>query len=79
METGDQVTGPKNLYLFVSGPPNLETSTTQEESSGSLKVVRASCDPVAVELTVDASFASEYYDGDPVDVEGRIVFPAPAG
>lgn len=79
METGDQETGPKNLYLFVGGPPDLETSTSQEESSGSLKVERASCDPVAVELTVDATLASEYHDGVPVDVEGRIVFPAPAG
>lgn len=79
IDFGSQVEGVRNLYLFVGAAPNLETSTTEEESSGTLEVVRASCDPVEVELTVDATLGSEYFDGEPIDIEGRLVFPAPAG
>ncbi|HVK28851.1 MAG TPA: hypothetical protein VM575_10945 [Nocardioides sp.] len=79
IDFGDQEQGVRNLYLFVGAEPDLETSTTQEESTGTLEVVRAACDPVEVELTIDATLGSEYFDGEPVDVEGRLVFPAPAG
>jgi hypothetical protein len=79
IDFGDQEQGVRNLYLFVGAAPNLETSTNQEESSGSLEVLRASCDPVEVELTIEATLGSEYFDGEPVDVEGRLAFPAPAG
>lgn len=79
IDFGDQEQGVRNLYLFIGAAPDLETSTTQEESTGIVEVLRASCDPVEVELTIDATLASEYFDGEAVDVEGRLVFPAPAG
>lgn len=79
IDSGDEEQGNKHLHVFVGAAPDLETSTTQEESSGTLEVVRASCDPVEVELTMDATLGSEYHDGEELDVEGRVVFPAPAG
>lgn len=79
IESGDQETGFENLDVFVGASPNLETSSDEEGSSGAVEVAHASCDPIEVELTIDATLASELYDGEPVDIEGRLVFPAPAG
>lgn len=79
VDTGDQEEGTANALLYVGALPDLETSSREEESSGTLTVVRASCDPVTVELTVKATLGSELSNGETADVEGRIVFPAPAG
>lgn len=79
VSAGDQENGFENLYVFVGAAPDVESSSTEEESSGTLEVLRASCDPLEVELTVDGTLGSEYFDGEPVDVKGRLVFPAPAG
>lgn len=50
-------------------------STSEEESTGTREVTRASCDPVEVELTIDASLGSEYPDGSLLKVEGRLPLP----
>ncbi|QSR25215.1 hypothetical protein CFH99_06215 [Nocardioides aromaticivorans] len=76
---GSDETGPENAIVVVGIEPDLTNTSEQEESTGTLEVLRASCDPVEVELTIDGTLDSEYYDGEPVDVEGRLVFPAPAG
>jgi hypothetical protein len=75
VSAGDDSTGPANARVFVGMKPNLEASTTEEGATGELEVIRASCDPVEVELTLDATLGSEYYDVQPPKVEGRLQFP----
>ncbi|MFC5727287.1 MULTISPECIES: hypothetical protein [Nocardioides] len=76
IDAGDEESGPANALVFVGMMPDLEASSVEEESTGTLEVVRASCDPVEVELTIDATLASEYSDGQGLKVEGRLEFPS---
>ncbi len=76
VSAGDMESGPHGAFIFFGGKDfggkGFEVSTVQEESTGSLEVVRASCDPVALELTIDATLASEYSDGGSLDVRGHL-------
>lgn len=74
VDAGDGESGPADALVFVGMMPDLEASSAEEESTGTLEVVRASCDPVEVELTIDATLASEYSDGRGLKVEGRLEF-----
>lgn len=76
LSAGDFESGPKNVELFIGAQPDVETSSTEEESSGTLELVRASCDPAELELKVDATLGSETYDGGEVQVEGHLVVKA---
>lgn len=71
VNAGDMQTGPANAFVFF-GSKDFEVSTVQEGSAGSLDVSRASCDPVALELSIDATLDSEYFDGDSLKVKGHI-------
>lgn len=73
LSAGDFESGPKNLSVFIAAPPDIETSSTEEESSGTLELVRASCDPAELELKVDGTLGSEFSDGENVQVAGHLV------
>ena len=62
---------PRNVILFY-GDKEFEASTSQEEGAGTLDIRRASCDPAAIELDVDATLGSEYFDGKKLEVEGHL-------
>lgn len=70
---GDQGGGPTNVMVFVGSAPGVEASSTEEGASGEIEVVRASCNPVELELRVDATLGSELSDSGTVQVEGRLV------
>lgn len=74
VSAGDQENGFENLYVFVDG-----ASSDEDGASGRLEVLRASCSPIEVELKIDATLGPETYDGEPVDIEGLLVFPSAAG
>ncbi len=71
ISSGDGETGPANVIFFY-GSSEFEVSTDLEESTGRLEVLRASCDPVALELDIDAALASEYGDGPGLEVKGHV-------
>lgn len=73
LSAGDFESGPRTVELFIGAQPDVETSSTEEESSGTLELVRASCDPAELELKVDGTLGSEMYDGGEVQVEGHLV------
>ena len=70
LTAGDMQDGPANAFVFY-GSKDFEVSTSQEESSGTLEVASASCDPVSLELTIDATLASEF-GGESLDVRGHL-------
>lgn len=72
LEAGDFESGPKNIRVFVGSLPDVETSSTEEESSGTLELLRASCDPAALELKIDATLGSEFDDGGTVQLQGHL-------
>lgn len=72
VDAGDQETGPENAILFYGERDAIEVSTVQEDGSGTLKVVRATCDPVALELNIDGHLDSELNGGVELDVKGHI-------
>lgn len=72
VDRGDSTRGPRNAYVFVTAripapraphePPAFENSTDEERASGRLTVLRASCHPARLELTIDGKLGSEYSD-----------------
>lgn len=72
VESGDSERGPRNAFVFVTArvptprrphePPAFENSTDEEEASGRLTVLQASCHPARLELTIDGKLGSEYSD-----------------
>lgn len=77
LDAGDFESGRKNVEVFIGSPPDIETSSTEEESSGTLELVRASCDPVALEMKIDATLGSEFSDGGTVQVQGHLAVTGP--
>lgn len=79
IDAGDMQDGPANALLFFgdksSFESNFEVSSSEEESTGTLEVLRASCDPAALEMTVSATLDSEFFDGEDLEVEGRVMLP----
>lgn len=80
LDSGDGESGPKNAFLFFGAPESdpatgegIEASTDQEGANGTLRVRGATCNPVALDLEVDASLGSELSDGSGADVQGRLV------
>lgn len=76
VDAGDFESGPANILVFVGAPPDVETSSTEEKSSGTLELVRASCDPATLELKIDATLGSEFDDGGTVQVKGHLAAAA---
>lgn len=79
---GSEGNVPLGASFFVSGPPEEEASTYEEESSGELTFSKLDCTagaPIAFE--VDAVAGSEFSDGSTFAIEGRFeatVGPTPA-
>jgi hypothetical protein len=85
LDSGDEERGPRNAFVFVTAkipspraphePPAFENSTIQElrhaHAGGRLTVLRASCHPARLELSIDGWLGSEYSDPD-VRVSGGI-------
>ena len=72
INSGDGESGPKNALVFFSTDPGIEASTDEEEGTGNVRVDRASCDPVALDLTIDATLGSELSDVDGVKIKGHL-------
>jgi hypothetical protein len=72
VDAGDYETGLKNANLFYGERDAIEVSTSEEDGSGTLEVVRATCDPVALELNIDGHLDSELNGGVELDVKGHI-------
>lgn len=72
VSAGADTTGPENALVYVGAEPNFESSTAEEEATGTLQVIRASCDPVVVEFTVDADLGSELSDVEGLNVAGHL-------
>lgn len=72
VDAGDQETGPENAFLFYGERDAIEVSTSQDEGTGTLDVHHATCDPVALELDIDAHLDSELNGGVELDVKGHI-------
>lgn len=75
LSAGADTTGPENALVYVGAEPDFESSTAEEEATGTLEVIRASCDPVELEFTMDASLGSEYSDVEGLDVDGHLTSP----
>jgi len=59
--------------FVVDAKTQNELVSTEEESSGSFVIERASCDPVPeIEVRIDATLASEFSDGETVKVQGTL-------
>jgi hypothetical protein len=81
VDSGDDARGPRKALVFVTAripapraphePPAFENSTNEERASGRLTVLRASCHPARLELTIDGKLGSEYSDPN-VTVTGGI-------
>ncbi|WP_370247659.1 hypothetical protein [Nocardioides sp.] len=71
LDAGSGTDGPANASVFV-GSERFQASSTEEESTGTLEVTRATCDPVALDLSIEATLGPERSDGYGVRVEGRI-------
>lgn len=83
LDSGDGESGPKNAFIFFGAPKidpatgeGVEASTVVERSTGTVRVRRATCNPVAIDLEVDASLGSELFDGSGADVQGRLILPS---
>ncbi|WP_148045059.1 hypothetical protein [Nocardioides marmorisolisilvae] len=83
INSGDSESGPKNALIFFgarksdpSTGEGVEASTDEEESTGTLRVRRATCNPVALDLEVDANLGSELFDGSGAELRGRVVLPS---
>ena len=63
--------GPANAFVFF-GNKDFEVSTDQEESTGTLEVSAASCDPLRLALSIDATLDSEHFDGESLSVSGQL-------
>ncbi|WP_109507736.1 hypothetical protein [Nocardioides speluncae] len=74
VDAGDEE-GAANALLFYSAERaelDVEVSTAQEDSSGTLTIVRAGCDPAMLELDIDAHLDSELNGGTELDVRGHV-------
>jgi hypothetical protein len=64
---------PEGALLFAVDRGENELSSAEEEASGRIVFERAGCRPKPhVRLRVDATLGSEFSDGEPVRVRGRI-------
>ena len=71
LSQGDLSRGPANAFVF-HGSKDHEVSTSQEGADGRLTVTEAGCDPAVLDLSIEGSLGSEYGDGAPLEVAGRI-------
>lgn len=72
---GSDAEGPENAILFYGSDTadlDVEVSTAQEDSTGTLTIVRAGCDPAVLELDIDAHLDSELNGGTELDVRGHV-------
>jgi hypothetical protein len=77
--SGSYGDGPENAYLFYAGADAyfaqsdefFKVSTSDEHATGTMKV-RATCEPVVLELEIDAFLGSNYFDGEGLEVKGSI-------
>ncbi|GAA1089687.1 hypothetical protein GCM10009668_00060 [Nocardioides dubius] len=70
-DSGSDDEGPKGVVVFVGGP-DVEASSDVELATGTVEVVGASCDPVRLEVAIDATLGSEY-GGDDAPIRGHVV------
>ena len=70
-------TKPEGALLFAVDRGENELSSAVEEAHGTIVFKRAGCRPKPhVTFNVDATLGSEFFDGDPVRVEGRVAVRA---
>ncbi|KRB78848.1 hypothetical protein ASE01_23715 [Nocardioides sp. Root190] len=73
IDAGDYESGAENISVFIGAPPDVEASSAEEESSGTLELLRASCAPETLEFKIDATLGSETADDGAVRVQGHLV------
>lgn len=69
-DSGSDEDGPRGVMVFVGGS-DVEASSDLELATGTVEVVEASCAPVRLEVTVDATLGSEY-GGDDAPIKGHL-------
>ncbi len=64
---------PTKAVLFVNdGPRKNEASSATETARGTLRFRAIGCNPARVDVAVDATVGSEFADGAPIHVRGRV-------
>lgn len=64
---GSEETG----FVFTVGDRRNTATSAEEEAAGNVEIIRASCEPTPVlEVRIDATLGSEFYDGEVLKVKG---------
>jgi hypothetical protein len=64
---------PTKAVLFVNdGPRRNEASSATDDARGTIRFRAIGCNPARVEISVDATLGSEFFDGPAVRVRGHL-------